>query len=823
MIQLLRTFLFLLCCVGPALAGGFDAGPTGGTTTPIGPQGNPGCAVLFTSGAPAASLGQPCDFALDPLAGIWYGPKDPVSGWSAGVAMRPTLTSPAGPWTPSYPSLAMFQTALSSLSGVAVGSFVRVETPGCPLDYLAVAGATGVYGELSGAGVFWEPQYSNNPVRMCEFGVVGDASYEVNGSVGIIAVADGSNTITVTSEGGTSGLGVGGLLPWRITCYHWHSKGCALPAGATITVADATHLTLSTPLAAGTYDLYPYIALSPSNITGTDNAIPAQAALNYALQHGYQHVLAPSGVIYISQPLMLGWGNAFTTIWLQGDGELFAVGTHGTAFLCVNAPLCLVTQGGRNDVVSDLSLQSYGINYNQWLAYGYFLSPDPIDYMPPEVYAATYATSRYLINAGNRGGSLFRRRREHLSLSPADLPGLDRAHDAVRQGTHQQARDPERLVRRLHRGLHEWLCRRKSGFHCISRGQLRLQRRLRQHKRDAVAQRACRGRQRQRRLDRVRHAHLRARNRHMAGPDHQRQRVGHISMGQWLWQRRSSALRRQLCQGFRTAGNTSCSPQYGAPLIFDGGGFVSSEADSFSPASLITVTAGTGCQISFEHGFQITLARIGTLVAGGPYVEPIELKIDDLEVVSGVFAGAEVAATASDAQAINYSGLLLYGVPKYAFGLDWTHVLTQTGMGCAAAGCSAGDAQRFAEITRGGTRVNLNQATKGFTGNGPRVWRMDVPVPLTIQNNSSWFSVAPTTSGETLSGTYLNSQYLNGGRYAPANGWIFQDEVSGTNWVMRPGAPRTAPAIGRSRASSKTTRSSTPASTGRRSIRSPTA
>ncbi len=93
--MIIRILLALFLSTATAVAGGWSPAPSGSAPAPMGPQGDPGCSVLATTGAPSPSLGNVCDWAFDANAGAVYGPK-PISGvWGPPVVMTPVLQAQA--------------------------------------------------------------------------------------------------------------------------------------------------------------------------------------------------------------------------------------------------------------------------------------------------------------------------------------------------------------------------------------------------------------------------------------------------------------------------------------------------------------------------------------------------------------------------------------------------------------------------------------------------------------------------------------------------------------------------------------------------------
>jgi hypothetical protein len=122
MIRRILLVLALLYCA-PAFAGAWDPmGPTGGAPSPVGPQGDPGCSVLPTAGAPSPSLGQLCDWAFDASQGAVYGPKS-AQGWGAPVIMTPVqIAQTAASQASQAASVAQVASASAAASAASASS-----------------------------------------------------------------------------------------------------------------------------------------------------------------------------------------------------------------------------------------------------------------------------------------------------------------------------------------------------------------------------------------------------------------------------------------------------------------------------------------------------------------------------------------------------------------------------------------------------------------------------------------------------------------------------------------------------------------------------
>ena len=97
------------------------------------------------------------------------------------VANRPTTASLAS-------------SNLAGISRVHVTAMASTGTSTCGLDFIpGTSTPTGIYGEVlnTPSGVYLEPQYSNSPVKACEFGTIADGTYSGTG------VVTGTNNIAM--------------------------------------------------------------------------------------------------------------------------------------------------------------------------------------------------------------------------------------------------------------------------------------------------------------------------------------------------------------------------------------------------------------------------------------------------------------------------------------------------------------------------------------------------------------------------------------------------------------------------------------------------
>jgi hypothetical protein len=271
-----------------------------------------------------------------------------------------------------YATKASFVTALGSLTGT-LGQVARVRnvvTPGigyssCGLTYIAAAASTGVYGEINGAGYYWQPQYSTSPVETCQFGAIGDASYSWAGNSVTATATAGNATITVDS---TTSLSAG----MACLSVRWHSENSTVPLASvkTISSVGSGTITLSTtPTRSGTGRIACYNRVNSTTVSGTDSYGAIQAAIDYAnsLTIASPRVHVTNGKYKLSQGLMLGYGYLrFSQVTLVGDGATYN-DLYGTLFYCLDTTRpCLNVQGGRDSGVENIALIGANIGWGFW-------------------------------------------------------------------------------------------------------------------------------------------------------------------------------------------------------------------------------------------------------------------------------------------------------------------------------------------------------------------------------------------------------------------------------------------------------------------------
>jgi hypothetical protein len=301
-----------------------------------------------------------------------------------------------------YATKADFVTALGSMSGASAGQVVRVRNvvaPGvgyssCGLTYVAASSSTGVYGEVSGAGVYWQPQYSTSPVEACQFGAIGDASWSWAGNSVTATATSGNPTLSVDS---TTSLSAG----MKCLSVRWHSENSTVPLATVKTinsVGSGTITLTSNPTRAGTGRIACYNAFNSTTVSGTDSYGPIQAAIDYAnsITVSAAQVHVANGKYKLSQGLMLGYGySRFSQMVLRGDGSSYN-DLNGTLFYCVDKTRpCVNVQGMRDTGVEGISLNGANLGWAYWggavqqysVANSSYPSADPLDWLAQDLDA----------------------------------------------------------------------------------------------------------------------------------------------------------------------------------------------------------------------------------------------------------------------------------------------------------------------------------------------------------------------------------------------------------------------------------------------------
>ena len=292
-----------------------------------------------------------------------------------------------------FDTLAQFQ-ALTSIPAGVTRVVVRAVTgtyppasglEATPLTYRRVGSSTGLYGEVTVGGVIFAPVYSTNPVNMGEFGVIGDAvTSMLRGAAQLTATSTGTATVT-TSD--TTNLVVGML----VANFNWATLGAgAVPAGTTVlSFVPNTSVTFSNTCPAGTNLKF---VCWVDTVTGTDNIVPMQAAIDFAIQNGCVDVKVPLGKFKTSDTLQVGWGDTFHEIHLIGQKRANSLGFYNGAAIFPTATdrPCINFSAMRTASISGVSLVGRNFLYVMYglVDVGGFvsnLSPNKNDWLAPNL------------------------------------------------------------------------------------------------------------------------------------------------------------------------------------------------------------------------------------------------------------------------------------------------------------------------------------------------------------------------------------------------------------------------------------------------------
>jgi hypothetical protein len=113
------------------------------------------------------------------------------SAIAGSVGGLPSVASPAALAAATVPNA---QTRITVLAMASSG------TSTCSLDFTqGISTPTGIYGEVLNtlSGIYWEPQYSTDPIRACEFGTISDGSIVQNFTTGATTFGGTDNTAAI--------------------------------------------------------------------------------------------------------------------------------------------------------------------------------------------------------------------------------------------------------------------------------------------------------------------------------------------------------------------------------------------------------------------------------------------------------------------------------------------------------------------------------------------------------------------------------------------------------------------------------------------------
>ncbi|BGE85027.1 MULTISPECIES: hypothetical protein [Methylosinus] len=687
----------------------------------------------------------------------------------------------------TYATKAALVAAIAGGANPEKATVDAVATPGagygtCGLTYAFAETTAGLYGEIAAGGGFMIPQYSNSPVKACEFGVVGDAYFQYAGDVG-----------AVTSTGGAS-ISVSGVPYFRagMQCAspHWHSRGGVTSIVTATTDLTSGHISVSPSIPSGSYKLACWFPMSSA--TGTDNWAALQAAIDYALYKTASTVVVPDGAFVVSKGLNVGYGaNGFQSISLEGQ-QAPLVGLAGTKIFCRDTTRpCVNFQGTRSSRLRRIAL--YGANYG----FGSFgatfnigPSPDPLDYIDPSL-AVTGSTPGGLQTNSPLVGVC-------VDCYSGDAPSAP--YGAVTYPSLLFGTAPSQYGKNYSSDVHVEDCqifgfgiqaavglntntqgdffgvdRTNMGAGAYGLGAFNTQSRNVR----GVAQQFLG----------VHSAYVGTALGEGTGQwDGVFDSPSASTIYQWVNFTNTAyagglILTQSYCEVCVRLGDWIGTSTWNSSLVFDGGTFQNGEAFSnLIPGSYLTV--GHRAAVEFRGGFLLTgNSRIVTLV-NSPGGDVHDLILNDVYLRGAFYYTGGDSAVAI---AANYTGGMPIGAPLFS-GPPKRYLTSGAVIGakCVTSGASCVDSQLMHADLDVTTRASLTQFTTGFVDVAGRQWKFDLPVLQVQPYTSSAFTTggAPNyTSCDVITFTIKAANYAQS-RLHIAPGWQVMDRDTGTDWVV---------------------------------------
>jgi hypothetical protein len=221
-------------------------------------------------------------------------------------------------------------------------------------------------------------------VNIKQFGARGNG-YAPFGQGASFTAVGGSANITATSINGAIAVGM------HVCAVNWHSLSG--PTGLTVSAVVGSVITLSAPLAAGTWKLVAWVPINAATCSGADDTLAIQAAVDYCLQNTISDLYGPEGNYLISNTIQMGYGNTFICLRLISEAQRAPLGPGGAwgcniISIATDRP-AINFQGGRQVGAHGIGL--YGPNWNyliQGQGYNYQDSSDPLDWLAPDLVAS---------------------------------------------------------------------------------------------------------------------------------------------------------------------------------------------------------------------------------------------------------------------------------------------------------------------------------------------------------------------------------------------------------------------------------------------------
>ena len=697
------------------------------------------------------------------------------------------------PITPTgiFATKAAFVSALSGMSS-APWTWVHVEavaTPGsgygtCGLDYIPQSTSTGVYGEISGAGVYWEPKYTDSPVKTCEFGAIGNASFSNNGAA-FTASANGTTTLSVSS---TSGLAPNEI----VAAVNWHSTGStAIPVGTTIVSVGSGSIVVSNTISTATgLNLVAYMPLSQAS--GTDSTAAIQAALNHAMQNGLADIQIANGSYITSSAIQLGWGETFRHIELIGEKRgAFSPGGQGVVVYCTatNQP-CVNAQAGRRIGLSGMLFIGPNFTYNEYgQELNYALSADKLDWLAPALNATGSTPGGLQTNSPMAGFCVDC----YAGASPsAPYPNLTFPAFTGLSAQYSKSVTSDVLLDDV--SFNGFAVGVVSGANTQAQGDfIKLTKADLSNNIFGLSVNNSQSRNVQ--ASQITGAGLFTMFDNVSfglGQGVFGGEISGISAGEiyQLFNFNNSYLqptimRTVYCEVCTRLGVYTESSSYGTSLVFDGGVYgLSDEFTGIEPPALI-VGGGVQGKITLRGGFTlVSFYRMQNLLwnAGSAAL----LSVDDAQFSLQTIAASVVASTQGEANAYTFTGGVFVGSSKYSTsGVDYTT------WGSVNAGvCSGPSTCPSSEIMRSTAQGNVSrvpflQSTNSLLDATNRLWQIHTPQPGYMQVNSSYMGVLPSATNDIWTFTELGSVYTGYGySFHLQPGLVLVHAATGTLFVV---------------------------------------
>lgn len=389
----LRAFIAALFCLVPALALA-QLGPSPGNITtpqatdyvPLYGRGTTGPLFGQVGALTATMLSQPNTWtALQTFSGgalvLTRPPLDNTTNAASTAFVQAAINQVAATISVASPAALAAAAIAAGQTTIRVAAMVSLGTSTCSLNFAkGTSTPTGIYGEILNipSGIYWEPQYSNSPIKACEFGTVADGGfYNAPQYITALTYDSGTGAVSITTSSGNNGV----LIPGgQFTLGRLSGTGSfASLAGSWTATAGTSGFTtnftgpigLTLTVTGGTI----------SGATGgTDNKPMIQAAIDYGVcqipgvsscvssANQNSTVCLSDGKYVTKDTISLGYGggnNGFNqqTLVACSNGRGAYIALAGVTLLPTQVDRCAINvQGGRHTGIKSISF--LGPNYD---------------------------------------------------------------------------------------------------------------------------------------------------------------------------------------------------------------------------------------------------------------------------------------------------------------------------------------------------------------------------------------------------------------------------------------------------------------------------